>query len=156
MGVYHIKPKNISVIDTTKLTYFPLFQGMNMHNKKNATILTLTATLLSLVTTISLTPINMNASTEGTHALDKRSTFSKDGDEKTSDTKSKEHSSDATAEVNIDQKHNVDKEDDDARANLWDRTINTPNKDIDVSGSSNEESSNASSKFECFACFGGV
>lgn len=127
-----------------------------MLNRKDLSIFALIAILFTSVTTISLAPMNVNALTEDTPTLDKSSSFIKNGDdEETRDTKSNEQSSNSKAEVNIDGKHNID-DDDDSPANVWDRTIHTPNKDIDVSGSSNEKSSNADSSFECFACFGGV
>lgn len=97
-------------------------------------------------TTVSLAPLNLKASSGGSSgdtipALRQSNVIEKDGEVKhDKKTVSNERSSNA-AEVGRDRTIKIDKDDTENPANSWERTINTPNKVMELSGSSNEKSS---------------
>ena len=111
-----------------------------MFNKKSV----YTVVLLALVT-ITL-PVYANATTNIDPANEHKITINKDEDDKVSkDIQSNEKSSEAAVRIDSGKESVVGEKDSETVANTWERKITTPNKDIEISGSSNENSSNANS-----------
>jgi hypothetical protein len=119
-----------------------------MNTMKGALLGVITVFTASLVTaTLTLAPMNLKATTDEDLALELE--FERDGEVRKQDIKSADQSSNAAVEIDIEKKMESDEERDDL-ANTWDRTIDRPGEkeDIELSGSSNENSAAASVTYE--------